>query len=97
MTLKEELALLANEFRSIPDREKDFPVLQDRLEVLLKQVKELSEEDKKPIYPLLQQFHAYLQEHLSIIRAEAAKLQELLEDKKTHQEGISAYSRTKRR
>jgi hypothetical protein len=97
MTLKEELILLANDFRSIPDRDKDFPALQDRLEVLLKQVHSLTEEEKKPLYPLLQQFHAYLQEHLAIIRQEASKLQEILEDKKTHKEAISAYSKTKGR
>ena len=43
--VKKSLEALENDFKNIPDREKDFPSLQDRLEVLLRQVLEIPEID----------------------------------------------------
>lgn len=89
--LKKSLEELDKDFRTIPDAEKDFLVLQDRLEVLLKKTTELSEAERAPLLPLLKNFQQYLKEHLEDIQRQAAVLQIDLQDKATHVKAARAY------
>lgn len=94
--LKKSLETLEHDFRNIPDREKDFPALQDRLEILLRQTLELSEYQREPIMPLLRNFQNYLKEHLNVVQEEASMLQVDLQDKKTHKQASLAYGQFKK-
>lgn len=94
--LKKSLEALEADFRSIPDRDKDFPALQDRLEVLLRQTLELRESERTPLMPLLVNFQNFLKEHLEEVQKEASLLQIDLQDKKTHKQASLAYGQFKK-
>lgn len=94
--VKKSLEALENDFKNIPDREKDFPSLQDRLEVLLRQVLEIPEIDREPLMPSLRNFQKFLKEHLEEIQKQASLLQIDLQEKKTHRQAAAAYSQFKK-
>ena len=94
--LKKALEELDKDFRTIPDADKDFMALQDRLEVLLKKAMALSEAERAPLIPLLQNFQQYLKEHLSDIQRQAAVLQIDLQDRTTHLKAAQAYGKPQR-
>jgi ABC-type transporter Mla subunit MlaD len=94
--LKESLEQLERDFRDIPDVEKDFLALQDRLEVLLKKAAELTDQERQPLVPLLKNFQSFLKEHLEGIQKQAAVLQVDLQDRTTHIQATQAYGRFKK-
>ena len=72
--LKAALEQLEHDFRTIPDHEKDFDALQNRLEVLLAQTGTLSQAAREPLLPVLHAFQTYLQEHLQNLQAQAQSM-----------------------
>ena len=72
--LKYELETLASDFRTIPDHEKNFEVLQERLEYLLSMTSKLDLDTREPLLPILKTFQSFLNEHLKNLQAEAQSL-----------------------
>ena len=93
--LKKSVEMLEKDFKNIPDRAKDFPALQDRLEVLLRQTLELSEPQRETLMPLFKKFQNYLKEHLEEVQKQAAILQVDLQERKTHKQAVAAYNKFK--
>ena len=89
--LQHALDQLDHDFRTIPDTEKNFIALQDRLEVLLKLVSELSYEERQPLIPSLQEFQSFLKDHLENVKQQGALLQGEILEKRTHKQAVRAY------
>lgn len=91
--LKQALEELDHDFRTVPDSEKNFIELQDRLEILLKKTADLSAEERDPLVPMLKKFQLFLKEHLEDIQRQAAILQVDLQERTTHKQASQAYGR----
>lgn len=92
--LQKSLDQLEYDFRTIPDTEKNFIELQDRLEVLLKLISDLSHEEREPLLPSLQSFQTFLKEHLDNVQRQGHVLQGELLEKRTHKQAARAYATT---
>ncbi len=95
--LKQALEKLDSDFRTVPDDEKNFLELQDRMEILLRKTAELSSDEREPLLPTLRQLQLFLKEHLDNVQKQAAALQMDLQDRTTHKQAASAYNRFRKK
>ncbi len=91
--LRQALEDLDYDFRTVPDTEKNFLKLQDRMEALFKEAAELSVEEREPLVPILKKFQTFLKEHLDTLQKQVAILQMDLQDRVTHKQATKAYGR----